>query len=224
MNINYAKVIAYIKNMKTADFVYPGIFILFFIVTITTFFLATRFITANINKIFSSEGVAGESALNAERYTRVAKKLNIPFTVPKTDVQTAVPEEETVEQESTATTTAVMAEPDKMPGETTVTADTTATSTPPLNKSTITIFVKNSTAKKGLASVLAKTLEDAGFSAPKTGNETSHYATTTILIKDSKRDYAPLLLDAVSASYPAAITTTTTDSAPYDATIIIGEK
>lgn len=210
MNINYAKIIAYVKNMKTADFAYPGIFILFFIATITTFSIATRFITANINKIFSSEGVAGEGALNAERYTRVVKKLNIPLATPETDVQTAVSEEGTQEQTSTATTTS--------------TVNTTTTSTPPLDKSTITIFIKNSTAKKGIASVLAKTLEDAGFSAPKTGNETGHYATTTILIKESKRDYAPLLLEAISTSYPDAITATTTDSAPYDATIVIGEK
>lgn len=217
MNINYAKIIAYIKNMKTADFVYPGIFILFFIVTITTFFLATRFITANINKIFSSEGVAGEGGLNTERYARVAKKLNIPLTTTEGASQETVPTEVPVTIEPIATTTAE-------PGKATITIGTTATSTPPLDKKAITILIKNSTAKKGLASVLAKELETAGFSAPKTGNETGHYATTTILLKEDKQDYAPLLLDAVSASYPAAITATTTDSAPYDATIVIGEK
>lgn len=209
MNINFENIIYNLKKTKTADVVYPGIFILFLIATVTTFFFATRFITSNVNDVFSTEGDTGGGALERERYALVAKKLNISLISPESAVQETVPTEGAV-SEPAATTTVATTSP--------------AVTKPPLDKKAITIIVNNSTAKKGLASILAKELETAGFSTPKTGNETGHFATTTILIKESKRDYASALLEVVAKTYPLSFATTTRESASYDATIIIGEK
>lgn len=211
MNINFETIIHNLKKTRTADVVYPGIFLLFFIATIITFFLATRFITSRINDVFSSEVGGGGGALDQDRYALVVKKMNIPLASPEGVSQETVPTTETpVTSEPAATTTVATTSP--------------AMSKPPLDKKAITIIIKNSTAKKGLASILAKELETAGFSIPKTGNETGHFATTTILVKESKRDYAPLLLDVITKTYPLSFATTTAESASYDATVIIGEK
>lgn len=198
-----------LKNIKPRDLIYPGTLFVFFGIVALVFFFAIRFISQSINNAFSPEESGVSQALDLERYTLIAKKLNIPVSATQEDVAiSAIPE---------------------MPPMTPETATTTeATTTPPIvatiDKRAITIAVKNSTSKKGLASTLAKALEDAGFQRPQTGNESGSYATTTLLLKESKRDYETLLLDVVRAIYPNAVTATSSSSASSDAIIIIGGK
>lgn len=189
-----------LKNIKPLDLVYPGVLILFFVFVAIIFFFTIRFISQNINKAFSPEEGGASQALNIERYKLTAQKLNLPMNVLQNDAiapEIPVPETATSTQETNTLATAV------------------------LDKSAITIVVKNSTSKKGVASILAKALEDSGFQKPQTGNEPTLYATTTVLLKESKKEYETLLLDAVRVTYPDAVTTTTMDGV-VDATIIIG--
>ncbi len=169
------------------------------------FFLSTRFISQNINKVFSSEGTESVQVLNLERYQLIAKKLGITVSTVS---------------ENTSTSTAAIPTPEVPVVLATAGAPTATT----LDKQALTITVLNSTAKKGVASTLAKSLESAGFATPTTGNEGTPYPTTTILIKESKYDYAPLILAEVTKTYPDATTATTSDGASFDAVIIIGGR
>ncbi len=206
MNIKDIRIIESLKNLKIKDVIYPGIFAFFIIIVAVIFFISTRFISQNINKVFSTEGGEGVQALDLARYTLIAKKLGLTINTPSENTGQAIVE-----------TPAPIPPSPEIP--------TLATTTiPVLDKQALTIMVKNSTAKVGAASALAKKLKDAGFSAPKTGNEKVSTAVTTILVKESKRDYAPLLLSEVSKLYGDAITATTSESALFDATIIIGGK
>ncbi|MEK7569146.1 MAG: LytR C-terminal domain-containing protein [Patescibacteria group bacterium] len=193
-----------LKNIKPFDLVYPGVLVLFFALVAIIFFFTIRFISRNINKAFSPEEGGPSQALNVERYKLTAKKLNIPV----------------------ATSQEIATMPEVLAGV--AIPDTHATNTlavAVLDKSALTIMVKNSTPKKGVASTLAKTLEDSGFKKPQTGNESTLYATTTILLKESKKEYGALLLDAVRKTYPDAVATTaSSESGSSDATIIIGTR
>lgn len=184
-----------LKKLKLQDVVYPGIFLIFFGIVIILFFFSTQFISKNINKVFYSEGNSTAEALNLEQYKLVAKKLGIVVNLPK---------------EGEVTTIKVTP-----PAETAVTT---------IDKKTISIIVKNSTTKSGIATTLAKAIEDAGFNKPKTGNEATFYATTTVMIKADQKDIESQLLDVVRKSYPEAIATTTVGTGVYDAIVVIGVK
>lgn len=184
-----------LKKLKLQDVVYPGIFLIFFGIVIILFFFSTQFISKNINNVFYSEGNSTAEALNLEQYKLVAKKLGIVVNVPK---------------EGEVTTIKVTP-----PAETVVTT---------IDKKAISIIVKNSTTKSGIATTLAKAIEDAGFNKPKTGNEATFYATTTVMIKADQKDIESQLLDVVHKSYPEAIATTTVGTGVYDAIVVIGVK
>lgn len=197
-----------LKNIKLRDLIYPVTLFVFFGLVALVFFFAIRFISQSINNAFSTEESGGSQALDLERYALVTKKLNIPVDTDQEDSTIpAMPEIPTMTL-GVATTTEVAAIP--------------ATVVP--DKRVITIAVKNSTAKKGVAATLAKALEDAGFQRPQTGNEPRAYATTTLLLKESKSDYEGLLLEVVRSIYPNAVTATSSSSASSDAIIIIGGK
>ncbi|MEK7148526.1 MAG: LytR C-terminal domain-containing protein [Patescibacteria group bacterium] len=188
---------AFLKTLKPRDVIYPSILVLFLGVVIILFFFGTQSISKNINKVFYSEENTAVQALDLKRYTLVAKKLNITVNIPK-DGEQAVTKIEPVVQ--------------------------TASSTLALAKKSITIIVKNSTKKSGAATTLAKLLEDAGFQKPKTGNEPKLYATTTVFIKESRKDYEASLLEVVRKAYPDAVSTTSKETTATDVTIIIGTK
>lgn len=185
-----------LKKLKPVDLMYPGIFVLFFGVVIIIFFSTMQFISKNINKAFAPEESVPSQALDMEKYKLVTKKLGI-----------------SVEQASNAVA------PTETPVAQTV---NTSTSTVALDKHSLTLMIKNSTAKKGVATTLAKALEGDGFAKAQTGNEPKLYATTTILLKESKSTYGAIILEAVHKLYPDAITTTAPEASVADATIIIG--
>lgn len=103
-----------------------------------------------------------------------------------------------------------------------ISATETATSSVPEDKKTLTITILNSTGKSGLGATLAKTLLTAGYGTAKTGNERKLYATTTILIKESKSAYTTALLEEVKKTYAGAVASTTPETTTSDVTIIIG--
>lgn len=191
-----------LKNIKYRDLAYPGILALFFGLVIILFFFAMRFISQSINKAFSPETNDSSQVLDRERYQLVARKLNIPVNIPQdgTTVPASVPGAIITPQVAGASIPQVVV----------------------LDKKAITIMVRNSTAKKGVGAILAKALLDSGFQKPQTGNESRSYATTTVLIKESRNDYKMLLLETVHKIYPDAVATTSPESDNIDATIIIG--
>lgn len=193
-----------LKNIKYRDLAYPGLLALFFGLVIILFFFAMRFISQSINKAFSPEANDSSQVLDRERYQLAAKKLNIPVNIPQDGA--TIPASASV---------------------ITITPQVAGASIPQvavLDKKAITIMVRNSTAKKGVGAILAKTLLDSGFQKPQTGNEPKPYATTTVLIKESRNDYKILLLEAVQKIYPSVVATTSPESDNIDATIIIGNR
>lgn len=206
MTIKDLKIIKSLKKIRPKDLIYSGILAFFIIIVGVLFFISTRFISQNINKVFSPEGAESVQVLNLSHYILVAKKLGITINTTPGNTE-VIPLTITPSPEAPATPPSSVETP-----------------TTPLDKQALTIEVRNSTTKKGVAGALANILKEAGFSAPTAKNESTPYTKTTIFIKESKYDYAALLLEEVIKSYPGAIATTTTESAPFDATIIIGAE
>lgn len=215
MNQTTKNILARIKSIDPSDAIYASILVVFSIIVVVAFFIAVRFISSNINAVFTEETSGAGLGLNMERYKNLIAKLGITTSVPADTVPIA--QEVTSLNESTASTS-------------TSTPETAPTSTsiiippPSLERNAITLLIKNSTTKKGAASVLAETLKKAGFASAATGNEQAKYTVTTIILKESKYDYASLILEEVLKSYSGATITKGPDTAPYDATIIIGDK
>lgn len=187
-----------LKKLKPADFIYPGIFVFFLCIVLVVFFTTMQFISKNINSALAPEESGASQALDIEKYRLVAKRLNIEAT----PASIVVAQAEIPTAQAIATNTNAVA----------------------LDKKSLSIVVKNSTSKSGVATVLAKSLEDNGFTKPQTGNEPKQYATTTILLKESKGAYGAVILEVVHKIYPAAIVATTTEPASADATIVIGVR
>lgn len=70
-----------------------AIVFLFIIVVFLLFFFTTQFISKNINMVFSGEKTISVSALNAENYTRMAKKVGINLAAPKNNAEAPAPQE-----------------------------------------------------------------------------------------------------------------------------------
>lgn len=194
-------IIDMLKTIRGKDLVYPGIFFVFLVIVGIVFYSATHFISQNISNIFSTQGATNTKGLELERYQLIAKKLNIQVVVPS-ESGDAVPSPE-----------ATVATPEQ------------ATIKPEvLDKAALLITITNSTTKPGLASLLAKDITAAGFTAPKTATQKNTIATTTLILKESKKSFALFLLPVISAKYPSVTLATTTESAANDALIIIGRN
>ncbi|MDD5152400.1 MAG: hypothetical protein PHS95_00135 [Candidatus Pacebacteria bacterium] len=98
------KFTATLKKMKPRDFIYPGIFLLFSLGVLVTFFLTTQFISKTINKVFYVENIQEPAGLNVQAYKLTAKKLHLKINEPGNTVVNT----ETVSSpaETTATSTA----------------------------------------------------------------------------------------------------------------------
>lgn len=201
MNTRLATFIASVKKMGPSDFFYPGILLVFFIITFVIFLVATGFISKNINRAITSEEQVRSYSLNIEDYSLVAKRLHIASSTGVTNGTGAA-----AQPIETTTTTAIQGEPST------------------LDKTRLSITILNSTAKKGVAGTLAKTLETAGYAKSTTGNEKTPYRTTTVMVKERMSAYSSLILEEVRKHYPNAVASTTPETAPFDVTIIIGEN
>lgn len=201
MNTRLATFIASVKKMSPSDFFYPGVLFVFFIIIFIIFLIATGFISKNINRAITSEERVESYSLNTEDYALVAKRLHIASSTGATN-DTG----KTMQSTEATTTSTVQKE------------------TPALDKTSLSITILNSTAKKGVAGTLAKALETAGYAKSTTGNEKTPYRTTTVIVKEGKSAYSSLILEEVQKYYPNAVASTTPYTAPFDVTIIIGEN
>ncbi|MEI6580680.1 MAG: LytR C-terminal domain-containing protein [bacterium] len=203
-----------LKKMKPSDFIYLGVIFVFFIIVVILFSYSTGFIIKNVNKIFSSDKETNTQLLDVPRYTLIAKKLNLPINTisENTPSQEPLPPASEPETENDSAITDVN----------NTTQDPVA-NIPELDKSLITINVLNSTSKKSIASVLAQVFKDAGFPNVKSGNEKILYENTTIVIKETRKEYSPLIEQLVLVSYPKATTKIVTDKYDFDVTVIIGK-
>ena len=195
-----------LEKMKPADYVYIGVLFLFFIIVVIVFSISTSFIAKSINKIFSPVSTENPQSLNIEQYNLTIKKLNLPAAVPSNNPSDS---SQTVPQAQNPT-------PQTLP--------TTSPDQKTLDIKSLTINILNSTTKNGVASILNKALVSAGFSSATTGNEKQPIALTTITIKEAKKDYIPLIQDAVKKLYPKAIVQTSSTKTDFDVTIIIGKE
>ncbi len=186
------------KKMKRADFVYLGVILLFLIITIFLFFLSTSFIINNVNKIFLQNEDGLVQSLDKDKYLLIEKRLNLPKNIP---------------------------------GENPIVIPVTPDITTPqieevlvFDKKSVIINILNSTKKAGAASLLSKKLESDGFSKASTGDSTEVYETTTIFIKNSKKEFLTDVQNIVKKIYPAVITELAGEDSDFDVTIIIGNK
>lgn len=242
MKIDSKKIKEYFKNAKPMDFAYPVTIIIYVIILVILFSIATKFINENINnKIPSPENKNVQHLLNIDNYVLTAKKLNIPVTLPEetspedelpSGTATGTPETDGASSTATSTidTTATSTPSDETATTTaptdvsTTTPETTKTATSTPSKSSVTITILNSTPTTGLASALAKKVTEAGFSEAKTGNQKTKLATTTIYIKETKKDFGLSIKEAVHTLYPSVVIgTTTPKETETDIIIIIGE-
>lgn len=188
------------KKIKVIDFIYLGIIFIFIIITVFIFINATNFIVGDINKILQPKEEIDTSVLDLARYSLVEKKFNLPINNPKL--------------ETLNTTVPIVA-----PVENKIATDKIV-----IDKKSIKIEIINSTLKNGVAALLSKKLETAGFSKATTASKAvKTVVTTTILIKDSMKDYQSFIEDVVKKSYPKAITKTNPESSKFDVIITIGK-
>ena len=195
-----------LKKIKTIDIVYLIVIFLFTTTTIVILLYSTNYIKENINKIFLQNEEVKSQVLDITNYLLVEKKLNLPVNIINDNPVLNVNNTETQITQNNIPTT-----------------ENKETTKPVLDKKSITIIILNTTNKKGVASILAKALENDGFSKATTGNETKAYASTTILIKDSKKDYTSSIEKIVKKSYPKVVTETNPENSDFDVTIIISK-
>lgn len=194
-----------VRHLK--KLVYPAISILFVSVALLLFGKTAFFISANINKAFTTDEAAIESELlrvDIQNYLLVAKKLNIPVPPPPTPQEIPPPQETS---------------PEETP---------TPPPPPPEDKAALHIQVVNSTPTAGLAGGLRDLLEGAEFTVVRVGNFSPPHALTVIQIKESTRSSFPLSLEEirglVSQEYELGGDETLEESSEYDVVIIIGNK
>ena len=177
---------------------YPGLLALVCGGVLAAFFISTRSLTREFNRIFILDTLGDTFSLDLVHYRLVAQRLALPETV-------AVPE-----PAATATSTA----------ETTAAAAGTA---PQLDKKALAIAVYNATSLTGLAGKLKAQLEADGFLVAKTGNLKSQ-PENTIEIKESKKDYLAVLAPTLGASFDTIHATTLPDDASVDCVLTIGKE
>lgn len=104
----------------------------------------------------------------------------------------------------------------------------TSTPTPSINlkRSDLKIKVLNGSGVPGSAGKLASFLKDLGYQTPTTGNADSYdYSSTVIKIKESKKDYLPMLKEDLSEKYNFPEETESLDEEDdYDVVIIVGKE
>jgi hypothetical protein len=189
------------KKMKPVDFIYLGVIVFSFIITAILFFFSTNFIVDNINKIFLPTPESTSQPLDITRYSLIEKRLNLPVNVPGTKSTSVVPVE--------TPTVSNIVDP--------------STATVALDNKSLTINILNGSRKVGVATLLSNTLEKAGFSKASTGDSPTAYVTTTIFIKDGKKEFTKSIQDAVKKLYPKAVTKVNPVSSTFDVEIITGK-
>ena len=77
MEIQNIKFLKILKKMKSSNFIYLGILIVFFIIVIVLFLFSTNFIIKNINKKFATEKVENIERIDIKTYSLIEKRFNL---------------------------------------------------------------------------------------------------------------------------------------------------
>lgn len=185
------------KKIEIIDFIYLGVISVFIIITIILFFYSTNLIVKNINKIFVQNVETNHNALEKERYSLVEKKLNLP-------VNNVIVENIEIQKDTTK--------------------DIVKTENNVIDNKSLIINILNGARKAGVASSMSLSLEAVGFSKATTGDSKTVYPITTILIKDSKKDYKESIEKIVKKLHPKAITKANPEQSSFDIIIIVGKE
>ena len=101
----------------------------------------------------------------------------------------------------------------------------TPTIDPTLKKSEIKLSVLNGTDKPGFAKENSDKLKEAGFENITVGNaDRDDYESTVIRIKDSKKNYLPLLIADLKDSFDTSTIETLPEDSASDVVIVLGQK
>ncbi|MBI5133956.1 MAG: LytR C-terminal domain-containing protein [Candidatus Taylorbacteria bacterium] len=194
----------FISRLTFRTVAYPAILIALFVAVWVLFVMATRFITLEINRVFS-DGETGQGlVMDRAGYERVARRLNIAI-----DDSPAPRPQALVEQAA--------AETPKAPEE----SVETIAAKPALDKQAVSVGVFNATKVSGRAGSIKDLLSSKGFKIDKTGNAPAQ-TKNTLEIKESKKDYATLLVEALAGALEIDETVTVPEENKLDAMITIG--
>lgn len=199
-----------IKKIKTKNFMYVSIMILFFLSVGIVFFYTVKFVIHNINKVFTVEKEGSIHALNISRYSLVEKKLNLPINEPKekdTSTKEEAYQDPIVEEVATG---------DSLEIEEVI--------APAITQKDIAINILNGARKAGVASSMSKKIESLGFSNITIGDSKTIYPITTIFTKDTAGDFVTSIEEAVKSLYPKTTTKTNDVESKYDLVIIVGKE
>ena len=185
-------------KIDSTDFIYISILIIFFLIVAFVFYLSSKFLIQNINKIFTQTDQSTLQALDKNRYSLIEKKLDLPINPPTDFVKYDAPVE----------ITPVIETP-------------TIQQVKVLDPKILSINIINAAKKAGVASGLAKSLETDGF-AKATLSDNPMSQTTTIAIKESQQEYATLIEAAVKKLYPKATIISNPETSAFDVIIKIG--
>ena len=198
-----------LKNLKFKKIIYPVIFGVFFIGVILIFIYSAKFLVSSIDKSLSLDIQYASSRIikiDFEKFYKVAKKMGI-------EISKSTIDEQQIDNNNLQ--------------ETTVVATTTPEIIPivsEVDKTAVKISVLNSTKIKGLADELKTILENNGFIVGAVGNYYPIQERTFIKIKESRKDYNPLIKKVIEEKYQLADDQALNETDIYDIIIIIGNK
>lgn len=195
-----------LKKIRLKQIIYPSIITFFIVVVIVLLIFSVKFLSLNINKIFSLDTQTIDSQLlkvDIDKFYFVTNRLGIIIESKPLQEAAVTPVEEVAATPIEATTSKEIAS---------------------FDKSLLKISVLNSTAENGLAKTLKAALEADGFLVKNTGNISPAQENTIIKIKESKKMYSPLIKKVVSQQYKLGEDMILEENSDYDAVIVIGEK
>lgn len=198
------------NNFKFKKAIYPAIIGIFIIAGIFVFAYSARFLSGAVNKAFFVDNEIVESKIikiDLDNLTKIASKLNIQIretgiNVFSSSSSSSVSSESATSSSSVASTTPIVE----------------------LDKKSVKIAIYNGTNKKGVATGLKDIMIKDGFVVSKTGNANGLAGTTTIKIKNSKKDYLPLVKESVLKKYATIEDKEMDETSEYDIIITIGNK
>lgn len=193
-------------KLKFKKIIYPLISGIIAIIIIIVFIYSVKFLAEAIDRVFAQDTEFLEShliRLDMEKFNLVAKKLGINQQPTTYDLQPTI---DNLQQTATSSQSLVVG------------------SQLSLDKTAVKIKVINSTKTRGLAKELKTILEADGFLVNEMDTISPALATTTIKIKESKKNYNPLVRESVSKKYPEAEDKVLEEKENFDIIIIIGSK
>lgn len=208
------------NNFKFKKIIYPAVLGIFIISGAFVFVYSVSFLSGAVNKAFFIDNKIVESKMtkiDLDNLTKLASRLNVQFG--ETANISVFSSSSSSSQSSFSTSSASFA-------STTSSVSSVASSSPivELDKKSVKISILNGTKTKGLAVDLKEVMIKDGFTISKTGNVAEVSGTTTIKIKNSKKDYLPLVKESVLKKYKTIEDKEADETSDYDVIITIGGK